>query len=70
MVCPKCKNTNVTISESTYTDKKKRSFLWNLLMIICTGGIWLLWMIIRKNTVTVHDKRCLCQTCGHSWSIR
>lgn len=70
MVCPKCKNNNVVITENTYTEKKNRSCLWNIFMFCITGGLWLIWMLIRNNSNTVHDKRCLCQTCGYSWSIR
>lgn len=70
MVCPKCKCNDVTISESVYTEKKKRSCLWNLFMMTITCGVWLVWMIIRKNSNTIHEKRCVCQKCGYSWSIK
>lgn len=70
MVCPKCGGNNVNISESVYKESQRRSFLWNLLWILCTGGLWLLWMLIRKRKEkTVHEKRCVCQSCGHSWKI-
>lgn len=70
MTCPKCKNTNVTISESVYKESQHRSFLWNLLWICLTGGLWIIWMLIRKKKEkTVREKRCVCQSCGYSWRI-
>lgn len=71
MVCPKCKGENVTISANTYVKSKRRSFLWNLFMILCTGGLWLLWMLVRRRKEkVVHEKTALCQSCGCSWKIR
>lgn len=70
MICPKCHGNNVSISESVYTEKKRRSCLWNLFMMAVTWGIWLVWMLIRRNTKTVTAKRCVCQTCGYSWSMK
>ena len=71
MMCPKCKSENVTVASSTYVQSKRRSFLWNLLWILCTGGLWLLWMLIRKRKEkVVHEKVCLCQSCGYSWPIK
>lgn len=62
MICPKCSSTNVHIE----TVQKKRSFLWNLLMIFLTGGFWLLWMLIRGRKTR---KVCICQDCGKSWNL-
>ena len=71
LACPKCKSNNVTVSTSTYTKSKRRSFLWNLFMIIITAGIWLIWMLIRKRKEKViHEKTCICQNCGYSWNIK
>lgn len=70
MVCPKCKRTNVTVNESVYSKSKSRSILWNLFMILCTGGFWILWMLIRKKKQKiVHVKMAVCQSCGHSWEL-
>lgn len=71
MTCPKCKSENVTVTSNTYVKSKRRSFLWNLLWIVCTGGLWLLWMLVRKRKEkVVREKVCLCQACGHSWNIK
>ena len=71
MVCVKCGSENVTVSANTYVKSKRRSFLWNLLMIMCTAGLWLIWMLVRKRKEkVVHEKVCLCQNCGHSWKIK
>lgn len=70
MICPKCKSENVTISDNYVTQSKSRSFLWNLLMICCTAGFWLVWMLVRrKKEKIVHIKSCVCQNCGKSWEI-
>lgn len=70
MVCPKCKNSNVTVSESVYTKSQHRSFLWNLFMIVITCGFWLIWMLVRKRKEkVVKVKRCVCQDCGYSWKM-
>ena len=71
MMCPKCKSENVTVQASTYTKSKSRSCLWNLLLLVCTGGLWLIWMLVRKRKEkVVHEKTCLCQACGYSWNIK
>lgn len=71
MVCPKCNSTEVSISENVIVKSKRRSFLWNLLMICITCGIWIIWMLVRKKKEkVVHVKMCVCQKCGHSWEIK
>lgn len=70
MVCPKCKSENVSINVNTYMKSKRRSLLWNILMVCCTAGIWLIWMLVRKRKekkVTV--KMAVCQDCGKSWKV-
>lgn len=70
MKCPKCGNESISISESVYTKSKRRSFLWNLLWTVCTCGIWLIWMLVRKKKEkTIREKRCICQSCGYSWKM-
>lgn len=70
MICPKCGSTTVSINESVYTKSKRRSFLWNLLMVCITGGLWLIWMLIRKRKEkTVHVKMAVCQSCANSWKV-
>ena len=71
MICKKCHSSNVVVNMSSYTKSKSRSLIWNLLMILLTGGLWLVWMLIRKSKETViHEKTCVCQTCGDSWNIK
>lgn len=70
MVCRKCNSNNVKIDNNVYTKSKSRSLLWNLLMICCTGGLWIIWMLIRKRKEKiVHEKICTCQNCGYSWKL-
>lgn len=69
--CPKCHSHNITVSTNTYTKSKSRSLLWNVLMTVITGGIWLIWMLIRKRKEKViHEKTAICQSCGYSWNIK
>ena len=39
MRCPKCGGENVVVNTNTVVISKSRSFLWNLIMTLCTGGI-------------------------------
>lgn len=71
MTCPKCGNNNVSIQTSTYMKSKRRSFLWNLFMILITGGLWIIWMLVRrKKEKKVTTKTAVCQGCGYSWKVR
>jgi len=70
MICRKCKSRNVSVSASTFAKSQSRSCLWNLLWIVLTGGLWIIWMLIRKRKeriVTV--KTAVCGDCGHSWRV-
>lgn len=70
MTCPKCKSENVNVSVNTYTKSQSRSFLWNLFMIFITGGLWIIWMLIRKKKQKViTEKTAVCNSCGHSWRV-
>lgn len=70
MICPKCKSENVTVQMSTYMKSQRRSFLWNLLWIFCTGGLWLIWMLVRrKKEKKVTQKMAVCNNCGKSWRV-
>ena len=70
MMCPKCQGQNVSISENIYTKSQSRSLIWNLLMIFITGGLWIIWMLIRKKKEkVVKIKSAVCQQCGHSWKL-
>ena len=71
MVCSKCKSENVTVNTNTMMVSKSRSFLWNLLWIILTGGLWIIWMLIRKKKEKkVTETWATCQSCGKRWKVR
>lgn len=71
MICPKCQSENVTVQTNTMMKSKRRSFLWNLLMLICTGGLWLLWMLVRgRKEKQVVETYATCQTCGNRWKVK
>ncbi len=70
MNCKKCGSDNVTVQYSEYEKSKRRSVLWNLMMILLTGGFWIVWILLRnKKTKTVKNKYALCQDCGNSWKL-
>ena len=66
IICPRCGSNNIHISVNTYQQKKKRSFLWNLFLVVITGGIWLIWMLVRNNSVEKQAKVYVCQKCGYT----
>ena len=71
MRCRRCFKTNVGVQTTTYTKTESRSFLWNLLMVLLTGGFWILWMLIRKKKERViRETWATCQSCGHRWKVR
>lgn len=68
MMCNKCGSSNIKVDYNVYVKSKSRSFLWNLLMVCCTCGFWILWMLIRKRKEkVVKEKTCICQDCGNVW---
>lgn len=70
MKCPKCNCDNVKIDTNSTVITQSRSFIWNLFMIFCTAGFWVLWMLIRKKKTTVVSYTiCTCQNCGHNWRL-
>lgn len=71
MECKKCGSNNVKIDTSSFAKSKRRSFLWNLFMIFCTGGLWLLWMMLRKRKEKIVTQTwATCQDCGNRWEIK
>lgn len=70
IVCPRCGSNNIHISVNAYQQKKKRSFLWNLFLVVITGGIWLIWMLVRNNVVDKQEKVYVCQKCGYTETIQ
>jgi hypothetical protein len=70
MKCPKCGSDRVNVSVNTYVKSKRRSFLWNLLWILLTGGLWLIWMLVRRRKEkVVNQKLAVCSGCGHDWQV-
>lgn len=77
MVCPKCGTDKVIISTeqvSAKTNRRGKGCLWSvgrLLLICCTGGLWLL---VGKHkgkasTKFKHKTVAICQSCGNKWDI-
>lgn len=70
MKCSKCGSENVVVNTNTVVVSKRRSFLWNLLWIICTGGLWIIWMLVRKKKEKkVTETWATCQSCGKRWKV-
>lgn len=70
MQCKRCNSNNTTITYNSYTKSKSRSFIWNLIMLFLTGGLWILWMLIRrKKQKVIREKICVCQDCGYSFKV-
>ena len=82
MQCPKCKSENVNIQAVTEIVKRKRGFLWWLLIgwwwSMIKLVLWVLYFVpmliikaIRKNKVkSKTTTQAICQTCGHRWKIK
>ena len=71
MRCPKCGGENIVVNTNTVVVSKSRSFLWNLIMTLCTGGIGLLWMLIRRRKEKkITETWATCQDCGKRWKVR
>ena len=78
IVCSSCGSNNVTItSEQTKSKGKVKGngviykFV-RLMLIICTGGLWLL-VSKRKGRVNTKFKNetvGICQNCAHRWTIK
>lgn len=77
MTCPKCQNSNVTMSNTQTTGKirtKNNGCLWQIgrwILIICTCGLWLL-VGKRKEKSNIEYKNqteAICQSCGHRWTV-
>mgnify|MGYP002677499738 FL=1 len=71
MNCPKCGCPNVNVNTNTVVVSQSRSFLWNLFMTLITGGIWLLWMLVRKRKEKkITETWATCQNCGKRWRVK
>lgn len=69
MKCKRCSSESVSVNSSVYNKSESRSFIWNLVMIVITGGIWLVWMLVRsKNERAVQVTLATCQQCGRTWN--
>ena len=70
MRCPHCGNMQVYISTDSHVESESRSCLWNLFMLAITGGLWLIWMLVRRRKESViTTTRATCQYCGYSWIL-
>ena len=70
MKCYRCESENVQVNTNSVIVSQSRSFIWNLLMIFLTGGLWILWMLIRaRKEKTVVETWATCQDCGSRWKI-
>ena len=77
MICPKCSSENVTVSSEQVSAKgsvKGRGCLmwcFHGLMILCTCGLWLLFIKKKAKTKTKfkHKTVALCQNCGNKWTL-
>lgn len=82
MKCPKCKSENVTISlEATGTKTKKHgnglgghanNTARAVTACFTLGMSNLVWKKSKgtEKSKIVNQKVCLCQNCGHSWTIK
>jgi hypothetical protein len=74
MVCKKCNNDDISIIADTQGKIKRRgclSSIINLLLIVCTMGLWLIWVILRsgsKGSITTKSK-AICKKCGYQWYL-
>lgn len=82
MVCPKCKseNVNVNIINKVKIKDKHHGILW-----WCFIGFWwvpIKWLFFtlpalliaifgrkKQKAVNIEVKKCVCQSCGYSWTI-
>lgn len=73
MKCNKCGSENVIASSEQISSKTKGSLIrliLNLVLILFTGGIWLIIMIAgRRKAKTKYKYKtvCVCQNCGNRW---
>lgn len=73
MVCQKCGSENIIASSEQVSAKTKGSLirlLLNLLLIIFTGGIWLIVMLCGRRKAKTKFKYktvCVCQACANRW---
>lgn len=74
--CPKCGSNNVTfqvVQTGAVTNTKNKGCLFGLgrlILIVCTGGLWLLFGKKKsKSKTTIYNaKIAICQNCGHQWN--
>lgn len=77
MVCPKCGSENVSIQlvqVSAKSRTKGKGCLYTIgrwFLIICTGGLWLLFGKKKTKTTTkfINRKVAICQGCGNQWDM-
>ena len=78
MNCPKCNSTHIQVTiEQTSSEIKNNNTgcLWSIgrwVLIICTGGLWLL---VGKHQAKVRTKFknktvAICQDCAYKWYVK
>jgi hypothetical protein len=75
MKCSKCQSENIEIKEESYVKEKGQSILINILLCICTCGIWLIWLLIKlltgnsRKSIVMRRKIAICQNCGATFVL-
>lgn len=77
MTCPRCNSENVKIDMIQSQIKYKhtdRGIIWKLtrlLLIVCTGGLWLIFGKSKGTSKSKikYEKKAICQECGNAWTI-
>ena len=75
MRCSKCQSENVEVKEETYVKEKGQNILINILLCFFTGGIWLIYLLIKlitgnnRKSIVVRRKTALCQDCGATFVL-
>lgn len=77
MTCPKCGsdkvNVNVVQTSATSSTKKKGCLfgIGRVILIICTGGLWLIFGKKKAKTKTsfTNATKAVCQNCGNTWNV-
>jgi predicted RNA-binding Zn-ribbon protein involved in translation (DUF1610 family) len=70
LTCPKCGSNDIQVNLLSHNVSENRSCLWNALMIIMTGGIWFIWMLVRKRKESIKvNKQAVCQKCGFNGNL-
>lgn len=73
MKCSKCESDNVNVAlEQSKATTNNRSILYKIgrfILILCTGGLWLLVPKKMAKTKFKNKTVALCQNCGYRWKV-